>query len=927
MNAYTHAPRPLPNPLAAAWQQVAWLLFHPSAWRNRIAALEGEHPPTVSWAEPSYRQLTSGEWRRVALVGLMVVMLTTWVAVVIGLVVTGQIGVGVFSGLFFGLLSAVMMSFAVSIAAGLLAGIVATAAFTLFLGRDGTLLIDLMLSPAMGLIVGATVGAVGYAQNAVISSQIRQSLLQRVGGTVIGVGAGALGVLAIGVAPFLGILAWQSGLADIRGVALIMGLSPSLLFGLALGLRKRSRRRGLAYGAGLGLIVGGLLLSVFGGIAYNEHLYHIRLLLPFVVVMATSALTLFTLPYALAERAAGPAAGVIAGVLAVQIIHPIIGYVVEPYDWRLNMIAGAAISAVMLTLGWWRPLLFLPFQAARHAVLYRRDTQIQSGGRPQLYKHAAFWDEQQRARLAGLDAHLVYVLENYPQDGAAAVDFLAGGYQQWAALAAQIELDARHLERATTAATIAEASRYLGAGQLEGPASALLRSFSRISQDVAAALQQRSAYNQRLALRAVADRLDGLQRELTRSDETYAGRFRPIAVAWRRTIAGYIDKLEEAVARRQEIDNPYVIGVPLSAEQEVFVGRVDITRRIETLLLDRRRPPLLLYGQRRMGKTSLLNNLSRLLPNRILPVFIDLQGHVSYTNDLAGFFYNIARSMARSAEQQRGVVIPFFQRERFADEPLSAFEEWLDDLEDAARRAGSDTILLALDEFETLAEVLVAGGLSEAAVLGSLRHLIQHRPRFKVLLAGSHTLQEFHRWSGYFINAQIVHIGSLRDEEARRLIERPIKGFSLRYEPPAVRRVLELTTAHPFLVQLLCGELVALKNEQQPEVRQLATVGDVESAVPGALEVGSMFFADIRYNQVTESGANLLIWMAARGEGARVPGPEMRAYLPDEPTSRDTLELLIRRELIVELPDGYGFTVELIRRWFAQQVPVDGRRA
>ena len=32
--------------------------------------------------------------------------------------------------------------------------------------------------------------------------------------------------------------------------------------------------------------------------------------------------------------------------------------------------------------------------------------------------------------------------------------------------------------------------------------------------------------------------------------------------------------------------------------------------------------------------------------------------------------------------------------------------------------------------------------MGAAALLGMLRHLIQHRPRFKVLLSGSHTLDE-----------------------------------------------------------------------------------------------------------------------------------------------------------------------------------------
>ena len=44
-------------------------------------------------------------------------------------------------------------------------------------------------------------------------------------------------------------------------------------------------------------------------------------------------------------------------------------------------------------------------------------------------------------------------------------------------------------------------------GDLGGPASALMRSFRRISRDIDAAGRQESAYNQRLALNAVEDRL------------------------------------------------------------------------------------------------------------------------------------------------------------------------------------------------------------------------------------------------------------------------------------------------------------------------------------------------------------------------------------------------------------------------------------
>jgi len=398
---------------------------------------------------------------------------------------------------------------------------------------------------------------------------------------------------------------------------------------------------------------------------------------------------------------------------------------------------------------------------------------------------------------------------------------------------------------------------------------------------------------------------------LTRSGDKYAVRFRPIATLWYEIVSNYVQKLAEAVELRQEIDNPYITGVPLTEQQEIFTGRTDINTRIEQLLLDRRRHPLLLYGQRRMGKTSLLKNLGRLLPNSIIPMFVDLQGPVSSASDYAGFLYNIARSMANSAQRQSGFTLPSLDRETLQEDPFTRFDEWLDEVEQALQ---PNIALLAFDEFEALDNAITKGRFDEEDVLGMLRHLIQHRPRFKVLLAGSHTIEEFQRWASYLINVQVVHISYLKQPEARQLIEQPVQDFTLRYEPNAVDRVLQLTRCHPFLIQLLCAEIIALKNEQDPSIRRLATLADVEAAIPEALSVGSFFFADIQSNQADAAGLAILQFLAAGGEGATVSRLTILQHFPDK---SDALNLLLQRELIEEVTEGYRFQVELIRRWFA----------
>jgi len=228
--------------------------------------------------------------------------------------------------------------------------------------------------------------------------------------------------------------------------------------------------------------------------------------------------------------------------------------------------------------------------------------------------------------------------------------------------------------------------------------------------------------------------------------------------------------------------------------------------------------------------------------------------------------------------------------------------------------------LLALDEFESLDSAIVKGRYDGEDVLGMLRHLIQHRTCFKVLLAGSHQLSEFQRWASYLINVQVVHISYLQKTEARQLIEYPAKDFTLRYELGAAQRVLTLTRGHPFLVQLLCAEIVALKNEQNPAVRRLASLGDVEAAIPEALSSGSFFFADIQRNQVDATGLALLNALAAHSEGAIVDKHSLirHANLISASNVDQALNQLLQRELIENLDGGYRFQVELIRRWFVQ---------
>jgi len=918
-NAYTDSPELNPNLFLGAFQILGWLFFHPSAWANYVSRMDTRLLPNFCLAELKIDQWRNPGLTRLILTGYVVYPLALAFLVGPVLWVLGaafeEATIGILSGLALGVILGITTNLAVGITTTLISG----ATMAIFLSIQDVILVDAVFGVAFGWIFGVLTGMAGYVTGNIGTRGINLPLPSQISSVVIGIFVSGISLLVLGGLFYITTLTSQFGIAYGSEVIPLVGIILGILLGVAVSWRTRSWRRGVVFCFILGVVIWFIFTRLIYGFEFGQEPTGKRLLVLINAVASGTFIILYVIPASVAERNANSLAGAIAGGLGSLATYVGLGYFIPYYSLGTNVNTHLVIMVSGFAFIWLRPVFMYPFSIVATAFLYRADERRRGNSTSWLRWHPAFWDENQRLPLIGLDDHLVLFTTLFPAEGQTAIEYLSTSRQRWAAREAQVELDARQLESYEDVKGIGNAYTNLAAEKFEGAASALLRSFARIGQDIRVALSQGSTFNQRLTLVATEDRLDNLLRELTRSQEKYAVRFRPIASRWRQFVSNHVQHLTETVEIQQEIDNPYIISVPLTEQQEIFVGRIDISARLERLLLDRRHPPLLLYGQRRMGKTSLLNNLGRLLPNSIIPLFVDLQGPVSFASDYAGLLYNIARGMSDTASRKRGLVLPKLSREELTLDPFTRFDEWLDEVEQAADTQNGNTILLALDEFEALDNAISEGRFQESILMGMLRHIIQHRTHFKVLLAGSHTLQEFQRWASYLINAQIIHISYLNEGEARQLIEQPIQGFSLSYEPDALQRVLELTRCHPFLVQLLCAEIVTLKNEQNPSVRRLARLNDIEMATTEALTRGSLFFADIERNQIDEQGLAILNFLAARGERIFINRETLNRQFPHFENINQTLSLLKRRELIEQRDGGYGFQVELIRRWFARE--------
>jgi len=180
--------------------------------------------------------------------------------------------------------------------------------------------------------------------------------------------------------------------------------------------------------------------------------------------------------------------------------------------------------------------------------------------------------------------------------------------------------------------------------------------------------------------------------------------------------------------------NPYVVGRPLTgASAALFVGREDVFAWLaENLAAGGPPNALLLYGERRIGKTSTLYQLVEGergrplrtgLGRRLLPAYVDLQRLAGCRTD--EWLRRLARDIYRQVAQQRPTrAMP---RGRAGDDSAyAAFDRALDHLE--THLPAGDLILLAIDELEQMRAGIDAGLLDEA-VAPFLRSQVQHRAR------------------------------------------------------------------------------------------------------------------------------------------------------------------------------------------------------
>jgi len=365
-------------------------------------------------------------------------------------------------------------------------------------------------------------------------------------------------------------------------------------------------------------------------------------------------------------------------------------------------------------------------------------------------------------------------------------------------------------------------------------------------------------------------------------------------------------------------NNPYVAGNPVGGGS-AFVGRDDIMTSVLRVLGDQQHHGMVLYGQRRIGKTSILQHLAQWLPEQggFRAIYFDLQDKAAWS--VGKVVEHLAFAIAEALDLAEPVPGP--------DPELWFRHTWLPPV--LAQLPPSERLVVLLDEFDVLADAKSSQSAS-STLFAYLRELLAATaPRLRFVFVIGRNIEDLSYLAQPLFKAlPAARVSLLAPPDAENLVLLSEDNNTLAWRKDAITATWELTHGHPYLLQHLCWQIWQRAHYGSKAGGGVYTVAlaDIEAAIPRTLDAsrnalewlwGGLPPAErVVASALAEAGSGTIsqetLERVLRDSGVRVLLRELR----------DAPKLLQEWDLIEPYDGGYRFRVELLRRWIAQFKPL-----
>ncbi|MEB3882505.1 AAA family ATPase [Lyngbya sp. CCY1209] len=414
------------------------------------------------------------------------------------------------------------------------------------------------------------------------------------------------------------------------------------------------------------------------------------------------------------------------------------------------------------------------------------------------------------------------------------------------------------------------------------------------------------------ALNRAIGKLRSIQDDANTLPQAERGLIVDIAQTWKKALERIAQEVGN-ISITEPVKNPYIIGDPVVGN--LFIGREDIMRKLEELwVMSSHLQSIVLYGHRRMGKTSILLNIANFLGSKVKVIYVNLQ---KFSGGMGEVFLEISDEISETLN----VSLP--DEEDFLKHPSLNFKRHL---KKVLKKIDTTGLIIALDEFESIEELIKLNQLP-ANFMTILRSFVQMSPKIAFAFAGLHTLEEMTEdyYQPFFSSVTPpIKVGFLTAAATAQILDNPDPDFPLSYEPEAHKTIYNLTHGQPYLVQLIAFDLVRRYNDQMFERGNprdpVFTVEDVDAVINGTFfQNGRYYFTGV-WGQAAEGAPHqqdVLKVLASHPEGCDRTTLQQTTGL-DETALNNALETLSRHDVIIEAGGNIRIAVELFRMWVKQ---------
>ncbi len=393
----------------------------------------------------------------------------------------------------------------------------------------------------------------------------------------------------------------------------------------------------------------------------------------------------------------------------------------------------------------------------------------------------------------------------------------------------------------------------------------------------------------------------------------------------------------------EPIENPYAPYAESGVveDTQMFYGREELIQNIASTIQNATTKSVVIYGQKRTGKSSVLFHLKRKL--QIDPTLLVLDwGNIASIRDehsqvplLHQILWGIVQKLQFAIEDKvdegypdLALPIPNASTAFYNHpDPLTHFNELFEQFK---RKTAKEPawhhvrVVLLIDEFTYIFGWIVQNEVSES-FMQNWKALLQ-KDFFSAVLVGQDYMPKFKlRFPNEFGTTQDERVTYLRKEDAICLIDEPIRiggrqGES-RYREQAIETIFNLTAGSPFYIQIVCSRLVDYMNRKRAKY---VTEADVKQ-VRDDIITGNNAFDEGKFDNLINSGdpsddaisdADALKVLTTIALNSRVGlCPHSNIVCETKASIDQILSDLVNREVVEQRGQNYRIRVELFKEW------------